>query len=269
LITPLKPYLTTNKLIIVPHGILHYLSFAALTDGNRYLIDDYTLVNLPSASVLRFLPKKRTEKRKRHTNTLLALGNPTTTQRLSNLPSAEEEVKKISLLYATFPLIGSAATESAVLSKSATTEILHLAAHGEFNSFNPLFSTIHLAADKEADGRLEVYEIYGLDLTQSTNLVVLSACQTQLGGLSQGDELVGLNRAFLYAGTRNIIATLWSVDDGTTGAVMEKFYSHLRQGMSEAEALRTAQIDVRKEHPHPYYWAAFVLTGKGWGQGNG
>jgi CHAT domain-containing protein len=124
-----------------------------------------------------------------------------------------------------------------------------------------LFSTIHLAEDKENDGRLEVHEVYGLDLEESTDLVVLSACQTQLGALSAGDEVVGLTRAFLYAGTPSVMASLWSVDDEATALLMERFYTHLEAGMGKGEALRQAQVDVRAEYPHPYYWAAFVLTG--------
>ena len=259
LIAPLKPYLKTSQLAIVPHGVLHYLPFAALTDGNRYLSDNYTLTTLPSASILRFLPQKR----KPSTDTLLALGNPTTTEPLPRLHFAEQEVYAIASLYNTQPLIGTAANESVVFSQAGNAEILHLAVHGEFNKHNPLFSTLYLAPDAEHDGRLEVHDIYTLDLTIATNLVALSACQTQLGELSKGDEIVGLNRAFLYAGTPSVIATLWSVNDKVTGILMERFYTHLRSGMTKAQSLRIAQMDVRIEHPHPYYWAAFVLTGDG------
>lgn len=259
LIAPLKPYLTTSKLAIVPHGVLHYLPFAALSDGKRYLSDDYTLVTLPSASVLRFLP----EKRKPSTGTLLALGNPTTTEPLPALHYAEQEVKTIAQLYGMQALVGAAATETAVFSQAGSAGILHIAAHGKYNRDNPLFSTLYLAPDDQHDGRLEVHDIYGLDLTSATNLVVLSACQTQMGFLSKGDEVVSLNRAFLYAGTPSVMASLWSVDDKVTGLLMERFYTHLRSGMTKAEALRQAQMDVRAEYPQPYYWAAFVLTGDG------
>jgi CHAT domain-containing protein len=261
LIAPLKSLLNTSQLAIVPHGVLHYLPFAALTDSNRYLSDDYTITTLPSASILRFLPQKR----KPSTGTLLALGNPTTTEPLPTLRFAEQEVNAIASLYNTQPLVGTTATESTVFSQAGNAEILHLAVHGEFNKHNPLFSTLYLAADAEHDGRLEVHDIYTLDLTIATNLVALSACQTQLGELSKGDEIVGLNRAFLYAGTPSVIATLWSVNDKVTGILMERFYDRLRSGMAKAQALRIAQMEVRVEYPHPYYWAAFVLTGDGGG----
>jgi tetratricopeptide (TPR) repeat protein len=258
LITPLQPYLNTTNIAIVPHGILHYLPFAALTDGNRYFSDNYALSTLPSASILRFLP----EKRKSKTNSLLALGDADVPG-LSPLNFARKEVQNIAQLFNSQPLLGKTATETSVWSKATQSGILHLAVHGEYNTNNALFSAIRLAGDAENDGRLEVNEVYGLDLTSTTNLVVLSACQTNIGKLSQGDEVVGLNRAFLYAGTPTVIASLWNVDDAATGLLMERFYTHWQAGMSKAEALRQAQIEVRKDYPHPYFWAAFSLTGDG------
>ena len=254
LIAPLQPHISTPKVSLVPHNLLHYLPFAALSDGKDYLIDNYTLFNLPSASMLRFLQ----DKRKPDSGELMALGNPTL-----DLPFAKQEVEKISNLYATQPLLGRQATERAIRSQANQAGILHLATHGEYNPHSPLFSTLRLAPDNSYDGRLEVHEIYQLDLREATNLVVLSACQTQVGQLSKGDELIGLNRAFLYAGTPSVIATLWNVDDPATGFLMERFYTYLRQGKSKAEALQQAQKDTRVEYPHPYYWAAFVLTGDG------
>jgi len=267
--------------------VLHYLPFAALTDGKRYLSDDYTLFSLPSASILRFIQ----DKRKPHTDTILALGNPTIVEPLPNLRFAQQEAQTIAGLYDTQALVRADATESTVWSRASEAGILHLAAHGRYNRFNPLFSTLHLAGDSQHDGRLEVHEIYGLDLTRRTDLVVLSACQTVIGKMSAGDEIVGLNRAFLYAGTPSVIASLWSVDDFTTTLLMEHFYTHLQAGMGKAEALRKAQVWLRDltvaelrdsyselmegteyeyllkleatERPFvsPYYWSAFVLSG--------
>lgn len=259
LMADLLPSLKTPRLLIVPHNVLHYLPFAALTDGQRYLSDDYALSVLPSASVLRFMQ----EKSKPETDTILALGNPSTEEPLLGaLPFAEQEAQSVANLYGTQPLVGPAATES-TFRQAKDKGILHLAAHGQYNQFNPLFSTIYLAADEENDGRLDVHEIYGLDLTSTTNLVVLSACQSQIGEVSGGDEVVALNRAFIYAGTPSVMASLWNVDDQATALFMQHFYTHLRADMGNAEALRQAQIDLRAEYAHPYYWAAFVLTDDG------
>jgi CHAT domain-containing protein len=90
---------------------------------------------------------------------------------------------------------------------------------------------------------------------------VLSACETQLGAQSRGDDLVGLTRAFLYAGAPTVIASLWSVNDQATAVLMAAFYRHLRAGASKAQALQAAQAETRAAYPHPYYGAAFVLTG--------
>ena len=258
LIVPLKPYLNTPKIGIVPHSILHYLPFAALSDGKHYLNDDYTLFNLPSANVLRFLPKEHTS----GVTTVLALGNPAIDESLNPLKYAQREVETIARLFKTRAFVGKAATKSVLLSQARGAETLHLAVHGEYNPNHPLFSTLYLAKDAQNDGRLAVYEIYQLDLSTRTNLVVLSGCQTQIGKLSEGDEVVGLNRAFLYAGTPTVIASLWNVDDEATGLLMERFYNHLKQGMSKAQALRQAQIELRSKYSHPYYWSAFVLTGE-------
>jgi len=257
LIAPIEAHLQTSMVGIVPHGVLHYLPFAALTDGERYLGEEYVLFTLPSASALTFIQ----EKRKDRADSVLALGNPTIAEALPVLQFAEGEVEAIAELYGTEALVGEEATEGAVWSQATGAGILHLAAHGSYNQYNPLFSAVHLAEDEDNDGRLEVHEVYGLDLTQSTDLVVLSACQTQMGDLSAGDEVVGLTRAFLYAGTPSVIASLWSVDDQATALLMQRFYTYLQCGLGKGEALRQAQMDVRAEYPHPYYWAAFVLTG--------
>ena len=118
----------------------------------------------------------------------------------------------------------------------------------------PLFSRLWLTPGEEHDGYLNVQEAYGLDLSY-VGLVVLSACETQLGELSADDEVVGLNRAFLY-GTPTVIASLWSVNDEATGVLMENFYTYLQEGMGMAQALQAAQ-----KEKHPYYWAAFIING--------
>ena len=107
---------------------------------------------------------------------------------------------------------------------------------------------------------MELHQIYGLDL-RNTNLVVLSGCESLLGRRSRGDDIVGLNRAFIYAGASSVIASLWSVDDEATQELMTAFYRYLKQGLTKAASLRAAQKDLRVKYPNPYYWAAFVLTG--------
>lgn len=254
LIAPLQSYLTTERLAIAAHSKLHYVPFAALTDGQQFLVDNYQLTQLPSANVLRFLDAPPQQSGKP-----VVLGNPT-----FDLPFAAEEARAIAALYNVQPLIGQEATERQLRAQANQAKILHLATHGEYNASNPLFSQI-LFADSSGndDGRLQVHEIYELDLSTHTQLVVLSACQTQVGEASDGDEIIGLNRAFLYAGTPNVIATLWPISDETTADLMRVFYGFLQEGLSSAEALQRAQQAIKQDHPHPYYWAAFGLTGNG------
>ncbi len=261
LITPLLPHISTPRIGIIPHQALHYIPFAALSDGKQYLGDQFILFQLPSASVLPFIR----EKIGREVTHPLIMGDPQTNNTsLPSLKYASDEVNAIAELFGTEALIGAKASESVLMENSSNAGVIHLAAHGSFNSNAPLFSRLWLAPGDGQDGRLNVHEIYGLDLDQ-TDLVVLSACQTQLGELSGGDELVGLNRAFLF-GSPSVISSLWSVDDKATAVLMEHFYSNLLAGMSKAEALQAAQQYVRNdpEHPdwvHPFFWAGFVLNG--------
>jgi CHAT domain-containing protein len=92
--------------------------------------------------------------------------------------------------------------------------------------------------------------------------VVLSACETALGKLTRGDELTGLTRAFIYAGTPSVITTLWQVNDRAAFELMREFYRQLKAGANKAEALRQAQLAMLERRPHPYYWAAYELIGE-------
>jgi CHAT domain-containing protein len=276
LLSPLSPYLSHHTLVIVPHNVLHYLPFAALADEEGTpLAVRYTLSFAPSSSALSYAQANSNPDGGR----LLALGNPTTD--LPPLAFAEGEVRAISSLYASpSTLLGPEASEAAFRIAAPSADWIHLAVHGEFNPISPLFSTLHLAGEPTAedstelaartaltsdtDGWLEVHEVYGLDLREA-NLVVLSACQTKLGELSRGDELVGLTRAFLYSGTPTVAATLWEVDDEATGVLMTAFHRHVREGMGPAAALRAAQEEVRanEKWSAAYYWAGVQVIGDG------
>lgn len=255
LFAPLAPHIRHRNLVIVPHGALHFLPFAALWDekGRHYLGDSYALSYAPSATSLKFARQRKA----RVAGPVLVAGDPD-----GSLPQAAVEARAVSRLFGGEPLIGRSATKEAVVARAGQTGILHLAAHAVLNPVNPLFSRIELARDGGHDGNLEMHEVFGLDLSK-TGLVVLSACSTQMGKLSAGDELEGLTRAFLYAGTPAVVSSLWEVNDESTSFFMQRFYTHLRKGAGRAEALRLAQMETRRKFPHPYQWAAFVLTGDG------
>jgi CHAT domain-containing protein/Tfp pilus assembly protein PilF len=255
LIAPLQLYLTTPMVGIVPHGILHYLPFAALADDRKSFIDEHALFYLPSVSTLQYLSRKQKSAGQR----LLAISQ-SRAEGHSPLPYADEEAQSIAKMYGSQALVGGEATKAAFVTRVGDYNILHLAAHGELNKEHPLFSRIVLGRGQVGDSFLEVRQIYELDLSNS-DLVVLSACQTQLGAVNSGDEVTGLNRAFIYSGAPTVVASLWSVSDRATSYLMTRFYLHYKQGLGKAEALRAAQRETREKFKHPYYWAPFVLSG--------
>ncbi|HJV57978.1 MAG TPA: CHAT domain-containing protein, partial [Methylomirabilota bacterium] len=255
LLAPARGDIRGDRIVIVPHAILHYLPFAALrSPAGRWLVEDFALSTLPSASVLRYLVDKGADAPAR----ALVVGNPDLGAGLA-LPWAEREARMVGQheREATV-LVRAAATEGQVKSLLGTAGLVHLATHGELSESDPLSSAILLTPGDGEDGRLEVREVFGLDL--HARLVVLSACETGLGQLSRGDELVGLQRAFLYAGTPAVVTTLWKVDDRASFELIRAFYDRL-DAAGPMTALRQAQIETQRAFPHPFAWAAFGLTG--------
>lgn len=264
LVAPLDQYIGTPVVGIVPHQSLHYVPFAALTDGETYFGEDHSLFSLPSASVLP-LVQENAASVNIVSNTVLVFGNPIT--HLDPLPNAEVEAEAVAALLETAVYIGLEATESRFWAEAPDARVIHLAAHGIYDEALPLESTIYLTTDEQQDGLLQVAELYHLNL-KAAEMVVLSACQTNVGQISAGDEVVGLARAFLNAGTPSIIASLWQVDDQATEALMVAFYRYwLEDGLSKAEALQAAQAHVRTLddgiYASPFYWAGFMLIGDG------
>ena len=258
IMAPIEKNLKTKKLIIVPHGMLHKVPFSALTDGKEYLINKYAICVIPSASVMKYIVKKRNPDKGK----LVAFANPTTDY--VPLGFAEIEAIEIAKQFEKKEIYTKeSATETIAKNKAPYPDVLHFAVHGEFNEKQPMQSCLVLARDKENDGYLQVHEIYGLDLREA-NLVTLSACETGVSRITGGDDLVGLSRGFIYAGTPSLLATLWEVDDKSTAIVMERFYENWRKkGMSKPEALRQAQLALKDipKYRHPYYWAPFVMIG--------
>ncbi len=241
---------------VIPHGSLHYLAFATLSDGRDYLIDRQKLFYLPAASVLKYTLARRSPDKKLK---ILAIGNPDLGNSSLDLPFAEREAGTLQWNYPDVTtLTRERATESWIRQHISEFGIIHIASHGEFDPVNPLFSAIRLAKDGKADGKLQAEEIFGLDIR--ADLVVLSACQTGLGDIRSGDDVVGMNRAFIFAGTHSLMSSLWRVSDVSTAIMMKQFYrSYMTYG--KAESLTRAMQHVKNRYPHPGYWGAFVLTG--------
>ena len=249
------PSIKTKKLIIVPHGSLHYLPFAALSDGKEYLIDRFSVRMLPSAGILSFLQ----ERMKQEDRGALIFGNPKLDDPKYDLKFAQEEALAIGKMIPNSKvLLRSDASKTNLQYYGSKYSIIHLAVHGIFDLDKPLNSALLLAADRNNDGLLRASDLYNLSL--SAELVTLSACETALGKVATGDDVVGFTRGFLYAGARSLISSLWQVDDEATRDLMVNFYNNLSK-MSKDEALRQAQLRIKKQYPHPYYWAAFLLTG--------
>lgn len=181
-------------------------------------------------------------------------------------------------------MIGPQATEEAVKRADAP-RILHLATHGFFLSEprtiasgpgtparnqigNPLLrsglalASANLRNGKDSDGILTALEASGLNLW-GTRLVVLSACDTGLGEVHNGEGVYGLRRAFVLAGAESLVMSLWPISDYTTREMMTGYYKNLKQGMGRGEALRQVQLDMLKKNPHlhPFYWANFIQSG--------
>lgn len=255
IIEPVRKELSVKRVLVVAHGAMHYLPFNALSDKKNYLIDQYTLRSLPSASVMQFLTARK-ENPKR---SLLILANPDLGDPQYDLPGAQLEGKLIANGIAnTRLLLRKQATETAVKNNGADYRLLHFASHGVFDAGDPLNSSLLLASDGENDGRLTVSEMYELKL--NAELVTLSACETALGETMSGDDVIGFTRGMLYAGARSIVSSLWEVDDDATKMLMTRFYNHLKT-KPKVEALRLAQLETRKKYIHPVYWAAFQLIG--------
>jgi CHAT domain-containing protein/Tfp pilus assembly protein PilF len=246
-----------RQLLIVPDSVLNYVPFAALPlVKQRFLGDQFTITYLPAAAALARDPKM-------HGRKLLAMAPSD-----AHLPNATAEVRGIGQIFGPDSriIVGKEATKTLFKEMAGNYDYLHLATHGSLNRNAPSLSALELEPDGHNDGRLEVHEIAGMKL--HARLITLSACETGLGTgyfteTPGGDEFVGLTRAFLSAGGHNVLASLWAVNDQSSRDLMVRFYQHLLVS-SGAEALAKAQQELRRSdvrYRHPYYWAAFVMSG--------
>jgi CHAT domain-containing protein len=250
---PLEALVSGNRLILIPHGALHYVPFHALHDGDGYLIDRFEVSYAPSAAVLKLCRAKHATRGSVNFSDddfLVALGVPET-----GTPNIEQEIDALAALFPnSVTLTGTQATRENLLEFGPRARFLHLASHGYFRRDNPMFSFLKLAGTN-----LHFYSL--LDLKLSAEMVTLSGCHTGVNRVFPGDELHGLVRGFLYAGAPSVIASLWAVGDQSTAEFMQEMYLHIRSGASKRAALRRAQLAIKDAYGHPYYWAPFVLMG--------
>lgn len=247
LVAPIRHQLRTSHLIVVPHGFLHYLPFHALQQEGRYLIDDFSLSYAPSASVYALCALRPASPYRQS----LVLGIP---DRFA--PYISDETRAVGdILPHARVCLGEGATREVLWEYAPRSRFVHIATHGLFRQDNPMFSSIRLGGSE-----LNLFDLYRLRL--SSELITLSGCGTGLNVVVGGDELLGLVRGLLYAGTQALMVTLWEVNDASTSEFMQAFYRCLSTEPNKALALRKAMKSVRESNPLPYYWAPFVLIGK-------
>ncbi|MEM3404249.1 MAG: CHAT domain-containing protein [Nitrososphaeria archaeon] len=249
-----------QKIYFCPHGLLHLFPLHAMYKeteyGRHYIIEDYAVAYTPSASVLRHCIRKKREKR----DSLLAIKNPDGT-----LVYADLEVDAISKLYSKHAILDRVTgVKKNVIAKAKEYDVVHFACHGLFRGDIPQMSGLKLA-----DGWFTMIDILN-NLQLNASQVILSSCQTGKSKQEGGDEVIGLTRAFLYAGAPSVIASLWSVDDESTSILFQRYHTYLIKGFDKAESLRKAQIDtmnykkegvIGRPFSHPYFWGPFCLVG--------
>jgi CHAT domain-containing protein len=248
LIAPIRHLLEARRIVFVPHGLLHYVPFHALHDGESYLIDRFAISYAPSAAVYAQCQTKPVTA----AGNSLILGVPD-----ERTPAICAEVEALARILPNAKLfLGADATEDVLRTYGPRSKSVHIATHGYFRQDNPMFSSIRLGSSQ-----LSLYDMAHLQLP--VELAVLSGCATGLNVVTPGDELMGLVRGLLQAGAQSLVLSLWDVNDDSTKDFMVEFYSGLQQGHSKADAMQIASIRLRERRPHPYYWAPFLLIGKG------
>jgi CHAT domain-containing protein len=247
LVRPLEQFLEQAHLVVVPHGVLHYVPFHALYDGANYMIDRFTMSVAPSAAIYTMCTRRDANAGRG----ALLLGVQDV-----KAPFIELEIQSVAAaVRQPRVFLGANATTEILRTVGRESSIIHIATHGVFRKDNPMFSAVRMG-----DGYMSFYDLHQFKLP--AELLTLSGCGTGLSVVAAGDELLGLTRGLLSAGAQSLLLSLWDVHDLTTSEFMSSFYRHLGQNGERAAALRAAMLETRDRQPHPYFWAPFVLVGK-------
>jgi CHAT domain-containing protein/tetratricopeptide (TPR) repeat protein len=261
-----------KDLIIIPSGRLGTLPFEALplgkitqseNFGNQFWVNRFSIGYEFSTTLMAQKTKKKSEA---NAIFLCAPIQFSQKQNLAALPGTEAEVNFIAGLFGKNALLKTAAeaTETSVKQTSLKDyKYLHFATHGIVDEQSPELSRIFLKESDTDDGDLYSGEIYNLSL--NADMVALSACQTGLGKVSKGEGVIGLSRALVYAGARNIMVSYWSVSDESTSQLMTGFYQNILQSSTPSYRKSLQQVKIKmiadKKYGAPFYWAPFVLIG--------
>lgn len=249
-----------QRIVIVPHGPLHYLPFQALRLDGKYLIERNPISIAPSISIA----VRLAERTPTAPPQLLAFGNPTIDPNVADpLPGAEREVHELSRQFPGATLFFNAeANKTNFAANAPESRLVHIAAHATADTLDPLHSKVLLADENGRPNYLEARDVMGMDL-DGVAMLALSACESGLGRVENGDEVLGFTRSFLSAGTSTLLASLWPVSDAATEKLMTTLYADLARGEQVQDAMRDAQRAVMAdpETSHPFYWAPFNLIG--------
>lgn len=260
LIEPVARHLAgASSLVIVPDRDLHAVPFAALmnTATRRYIVEDFAVEIAPSAAFIgRKLPPAAL-------SPALVVGDPQS-DTTPALPDAIREAEAIAGMYGAATLLtGDRATPERFIGAARLSAVIHYSGHAQSEA-DTTFGTLRLASTKSANGILDASDIARLDL-QAAPLVILAACGTIRGDADHVEGMPSLARAFLAAGARSVVGTLWEIDDDIASRLFRKVHQELRAGQSPAAALRRAQLDaVRDPDPrlrHPSTWAPVEILG--------
>lgn len=249
-----------KRLVIVPHGPLHYLPFQALRLDGQYLIERNPISIAPSISIAARLAQRTPTAAPQ----LLAFGNPTINPEVADpLPGAEKEVHELAQRFPGARLFfRDEASKENFASNAPASRLVHIAAHAMADTLDPLHSKVLLADKDGKPNYLEAKDVLGMRL-DNVAMIALSACESGLGRVENGDEVLGFTRSFLSAGTSTLLASLWPVSDAATEKLMTTLYTDLAKGIEVQDAMRDAQRAVMADPAtaHPFYWAPFNLIG--------
>jgi CHAT domain-containing protein/Tfp pilus assembly protein PilF len=277
-----------KHVLIAPDGALNVVPFAALHDGKQYLVASYTFTYLTSG---RDLLRMGVSAAANHSAPVIfadpdfngpKTATPPATRRSramqgltwKRLPGTAQEADALEKSLTGAKVYRDKQATEATLKSLRAPSILHLATHGFFLADadatveNPLlrsglvFAGANAMSSGTDDGVVTALEAAGLDL-RGTRLVVMSACETGVGKITNGDGVYGLRRAFVIAGAESLVMSLWEVDDAATRDLMDGYYKKLKAGLGRSAALQAIQREMlaKKPYAHPYYWASFVAAG--------
>ena len=262
-IDPIRDLLDGDEIVIVPEGPLCLAPYAAFMDmKSKYLCETFRIRLLPSLSSLRLIQDSPADW---HSKTgALLVGDPWVQEvtTLQQLAWAEKEVEMIGEILHTVPLVGKQATKDEVLRRISSVALVHIAAHGEMETGEIALApnTTRSSVDPAEDFILTMKDVLKAQIR--VRLVVLSCCHSARGEV-KSEGVVGIARAFLGAGARSVLVSLWAIDDEATMKFMEFFYRQLVNGRSASEALNEAMKSMRESDRFSAvkYWAPFVLIG--------